>query len=142
MRCRIDFRIVLAFVSGATVAVAAAAIWFMASPSARAQEGDATTDNISSINSTYIDALNKNLREVGTQITDPGISSFYNKLIDGYGLETVGGNVSDSLLPEVATIQRRALMLPFQEAAKDIHDKDIADFYGKLLDDTGLSAAR
>ncbi|MBA7698550.1 hypothetical protein ES703_107228 [subsurface metagenome] len=52
-------------------------------------------------------------------------------------------NLSDNLslvelLPDIEKIYREALTLPYQEAAKHIYDEDIAQFYGLLLQRTGL----
>ena len=44
----------------------------------------------------------------------------------------------EDLLPDIENIYREALTLPYQEAAKHIYDEDIAQFYGLLLQRTGL----
>jgi hypothetical protein len=44
------------------------------------------------------------------------------------------------LLPDIEEIYRQALTLPYQEAAKQIYDEDIAQFYGLLLQRTGLDS--
>jgi hypothetical protein len=51
------------------------------------------------------------------------------------------GNVSQSLinlLPDIEKIYRKALTMPFEKAESKIYDKDIAQFYKELLDETGL----
>lgn len=50
-------------------------------------------------------------------------------------------NLSQSLvdlLPDIEAIYRESLTLPFQKAESKIYDEDIAEFYGELLDNTGL----
>ena len=42
------------------------------------------------------------------------------------------------LLPDIEKIYRESLTMPFVEAESKIYDEDIAEFYGKLLDNTGL----
>ena len=42
------------------------------------------------------------------------------------------------LLPDIERIYRESLTMPFVEAESKIYDEDIAEFYGKLLDNTGL----
>jgi hypothetical protein len=42
------------------------------------------------------------------------------------------------LLPDIEKIYRDSLIMPFQKAESKIYDKDIAKFYGELLDTTGL----
>jgi predicted restriction endonuclease len=55
------------------------------------------------------------------------------------------GNVSENitqslinLIPDFEKIYREALIMPFEKAEKKIYDEDIAEFYGELLDRTGL----
>ena len=131
-------KIVLAFVAGAAFAAVALAVWGLAAPYARAEEGQ-SADNTSGPNSTYFVALNDNLKSAGTQIHDADTKAFYDKLIGGYGLDEASGNVTDDWLPDVDRIQRHALILPLQEAGRIIGDKDIADFYAKFLVDCGLA---
>ena len=42
------------------------------------------------------------------------------------------------LLPDIEKIYREALIRPHQEAAKQIYDEEIAQFYALLLHKTGL----
>jgi len=42
------------------------------------------------------------------------------------------------LLPDIEKIYRESLILPFEKAESKIYDEDIAEFYGELLDTTGL----
>lgn len=42
------------------------------------------------------------------------------------------------LLPDIEKIYRESLILPFVKAESKIYDEDIAEFYGELLDNTGL----
>ncbi len=44
-----------------------------------------------------------------------------------------------SLLPDIPTIYHAALTDPFKQAEAEIHDPDIAKFYHKLMQDTGLT---
>lgn len=43
------------------------------------------------------------------------------------------------LLPDFEKIYRNALEMPFQKAESKIYDKDIAEFYRALMDQTGLA---
>jgi len=50
-------------------------------------------------------------------------------------------NVTQSfmdLLPDIEKIYRESLIAPFEKAESKIYDEDIAEFYGELLDSTGL----
>jgi len=134
----INAKIVLAFFAGAAFAAVALAVWGLASPYARAQEGQ-SADNTSAPNSTYFVALSDNLKSAGSEIRDAGTRAFYDKLVAGYGLDEASGNVTDDWLPDIDMIQRHALILPLQEAGRNIDDKDIADFYAKFMLDCGMA---
>jgi hypothetical protein len=43
------------------------------------------------------------------------------------------------LLPDIGRIYREALTSPFKEAEAQIYDDDIAAYYRKLMDNTGLT---
>jgi hypothetical protein len=54
------------------------------------------------------------------------------------------GNVTQGLLdliPDIGRIYRESLTMPFRMAESEIYDEDIAEFYGALLDKTGLRSA-
>jgi hypothetical protein len=58
--------------------------------------------------------------------------------------EVQSGNITQSqdsttgLLPDIGKIYREALVSPFIEAEKEIHDEDIAQYYHGLLQRCGL----
>ena len=131
-------KVVGAFIVGAASAGAAIALWSLATPYAHAQEGEPPADNVTVRNSTYILALNDNLKAASEQIKDPGTRAFYDKLVASYGLDEASGDVADDWLPDIDRIQRNAVSLPLQEAGKTIRDKDIASFYSRFLKESGL----
>jgi len=45
-----------------------------------------------------------------------------------------------ALIPDIETIYRQALLMPFEKAAKKIYDPDIAEYYSELLDRAGLKS--
>jgi len=45
------------------------------------------------------------------------------------------------LLPDIERIYRESLIMPFEKAESKIYDEDIAEFYGELLDNTGLRSS-
>lgn len=56
-------------------------------------------------------------------------------------LEDASENTSQGLLdllPDIERIYKKSLTMPFVEAESKIYDEDIAEYYGKLLDETGL----
>ena len=57
---------------------------------------------------------------------------------------TPSDNVTQSLvdlIPDIEKIYRESLIAPFEMAESKIYDEDIAEFYGVLLDRTGLRSA-
>ena len=57
---------------------------------------------------------------------------------------TPSDNVTQSLvdlIPDIEKIYRESLIAPFEMAESKIYDEDIAEFYGALLDRTGLRSA-
>ena len=44
------------------------------------------------------------------------------------------------LLPDIEMIYREALTSPLREARKNIYDEDIAEYYDRLLERTGLDS--
>ncbi len=44
-----------------------------------------------------------------------------------------------NLLPDIGRIYREALTSPFREAEAEIYDEEVAAYYRKLMDNTGLS---
>ena len=43
-----------------------------------------------------------------------------------------------ALLPDIGKIYRQSLGSPFREVEDEIYDEDIANYYHKLMQDTGL----
>ena len=51
-----------------------------------------------------------------------------------------GGELDlSSLLPDIGHIYRTSLAAPFQQVETEIEDEDIANFYHRLMQDTGLT---
>ena len=64
-------------------------------------------------------------------------------LVSALPIRAQTDNASDNLslvdlLPDIEKMYREALVLPHQEAAKQIYDEEIAQFYNLLLRKTGL----
>jgi len=108
--------------------------------------GEAETEDIPVLSAeTYNKALLSMFQRTEGQVQDREIGGFYQKLISAYSLdnnlvESTSGEVSDqsSMLPDVRTIQNTALSLPFQEAGKNIQDKELSEFYQKFVTSAGL----
>jgi hypothetical protein len=53
-------------------------------------------------------------------------------------VSTETGEDLSALLPDIGKIYRQSLGSPFREVEDEIYDEDIANFYHKLMQDTGL----
>lgn len=49
-----------------------------------------------------------------------------------------GGLDLSSLLPDIERIYREAMLTPFQQAEAQIYDEEIAAYYRRLMENTGL----
>ena len=88
----------------------------------------------------YNEKLNSLLERAGDDIQDKEISQFYQKLIQDYDLTSSPTSeaqteleIEDSLLPDFQRIFSSSMTLPFQEAAKNIEDKELAEVYRNLV---------
>ena len=85
------------------------------------------------------------LQKAGNEIQDKDLAQFYPKLVAEYHLEdsstwlVASDNTSSpDLVPNFEKITSVAITMPLEEAGTQIHDKDIAQFYYKFLEDSGL----
>lgn len=93
----------------------------------------------------YRKALTGPLNKAVSEVRDPEIAAFSQKLVQSYGLENAApaGNVDDasglsSLLPDVAQIHRKAMDLPLIEAGKQLKDKELSEFYQGFISSIGV----
>jgi hypothetical protein len=92
----------------------------------------------------YKQALVSPLNKAGTEITDPNIASFYQKVVEGYALNRTSANSSNgegslgSLVPDLKKITETALNTFLKEAGKQINDSEIADFYNSFVQQIGI----
>ena len=118
-----------AFCAGLVLGVAIALVFGLTASRAQAQESDSVN------NGATIEELTTALDQVRSEISDPALREFYDKLVASYRLDECGPDV----LPDIAGIQRTAITLPLQEAGRQIHDPDLAAFYQRFLADCGLA---
>ena len=93
---------------------------------------------------TYHEIITSSLQAAGEEVQDKDIDQFYRKLIREYELDEPSSGIAQAehssptdVLPDIRKINQKALILPLQEAGKNIKDKEIAQFYYKLLKDAG-----
>lgn len=93
----------------------------------------------------YRKALTEPLSKAVSEVKDPEIAAFSQKLVQAYGLEnTVAqSNVDDAsglvtLLPDVAKIHKTAMDMPLIEAGKQLKDKELSDFYQSFISSIGV----
>jgi len=91
----------------------------------------------------YNQALVSPLKKAGMEITDPNMATFYQKMVEAYGLDRTtedsanGKGGLESLLPNLKKIIETALNTSLQEVGKQIKDKEIADFYNRFIQNIG-----
>lgn len=91
------------------------------------------------------EALTAPLTRAVSEVKDPQIAAFSQKLVQTYGLEDTASqsNVDDAsglvnLLPDVAKIHRTAMDMPLIEAGKQLKDKELSDFYQSFISSIGV----
>jgi hypothetical protein len=106
--------------------------------------GQYTNPNYSAIQQdsedSYKGRINSLLEQAGGNIEDAEMHQFYQKLIQDYGLDSSPSDISQStgengedMLPDFQKIFDTSLKSPFQEAAKDITDEELAEVYHNIL---------
>ena len=102
------------------------------------------TETLSDLPVSYHKALTSALQKVDKEIKDKEIAQFYQKLRQEYELDKPSSGTARSdnsslmeMLPDIKKINHIALTLPLQEAGRNIQDKEIAQFYYRLLKNVG-----
>lgn len=110
----------------------------------RFSNADSSLSPVSSsdIISTYQNSLISPLNRATSEVKDPEIAGFSQKLIKSYELEKVGaGDASNTeisdLVPDIAKIQKTALNTTLKEAGKQLKDKELSDFYHRFITKCG-----
>jgi hypothetical protein len=118
----------------------------LSSAPATGESGDSEVTEMSSDNTTFREDVYNLLQEAGNEIQDSDINQYYQKLIQGYELDEPlpelpeGEEPSpEDILPDITKINQIALTLPLQEAGKNIHDDEIAEFYYSFLESAGFT---
>jgi hypothetical protein len=135
--CVMNVRIAAALLAGGAITAAIGLALGFGPPLANAQDGGGPELPPSTDLETTLSDLSDSLELVRSQISDPDIAAYYDKLVASYALEEA--QAEDSPLPDMVGIQHAALTLPFIEAGKNIRDDDIRDFYLRFISDAGLT---
>ena len=117
-----------------------------ATPAAAEEPESTNPPEMSTDNTTFRENIYSLLQRAGNEIEDSDLSQFYQRLVETYELgepppgETGTEEPSPAdILPDINKISRAALVLPLQEAGKNIQDEELAQFYYKLLASAGWS---
>jgi len=91
----------------------------------------------------YRNALTSPLTKATSEVKDPEIAQFSQKLVAAYDLNKTGANVNEQsnlsdLVPDIAKINKTAMDMPLKEAGKQIKDPEIADFYNRFITRCGV----
>ncbi len=113
-------------------------------PTIAQSEDSSLTKTLPDIAGIYREALTSSLQEAGDEIQDKEIAQFYRKLLREYELDEPSPGIAQAehsspteVLPDIKKINYIAITLPLQEAGRNIKDKEIAQFYYKLLESAG-----
>jgi hypothetical protein len=131
-------KLILAFLSGAALTAAVIMAITVITPSARAEESPVDIENIEvavTDNGTSMQDLTDVLNQVRSEIQDPEILAYYDKLVTSYHLEDTPANG----IPDIEMIQRTSMTMPLLEAGKTIKDPQIKNFYLQFLEQSGFS---
>ncbi|MGA2159754.1 MAG: hypothetical protein ABSG90_11105 [Dehalococcoidia bacterium] len=109
----------------------------------RADNSQPVTVPTAEIAKVYRQALVSPLNKATSEIKDPDLASFSQKLVQSYELDKTTTNTSDQsnlsdLLPDMAKIEKNAINLPLKEAGKQLKDKDLSDFYNRFITSCGV----
>ncbi|MHB8084513.1 MAG: hypothetical protein ACYDHZ_01645 [Dehalococcoidia bacterium] len=108
----------------------------------RADNGQPVTMPTAEIAKAYKQALVSPLNKATSEIKDPDLASFSQKLVQSYELEKTNANADPSnlasLLPDVAKIEKNAINMPLKEAGKQLKDKELSDFYNRFITACGV----
>jgi uncharacterized ferritin-like protein (DUF455 family) len=109
----------------------------------RADNNQSATMPTSEIAKAYKQALISPLNKATSEIKDPELASFTQKLVQSYELEKTTANTGDQssladLLPDVAKIEKNAINMPLKEAGKQLKDKELSDFYNRFITTCGV----
>jgi len=116
------------------------------SVSATGESGSSEVTEMSSDNTTFREDVYFLLQEAGNEVQDGDISQYYQKLIQGYELDEPLPELPEGeepspadILPDIEKINQIALILPLQEAGKNIQDDEISEFYYSFLESAGFT---
>ncbi|GEM_PF-531496 len=94
----------------------------------------------------YKQALIDPLNKASSEVKDPELASFSQKLITAYDLQSSKVNDSNAdksaladLLPDLGKINKAALNMPLTEAGKQLKDQELSDFYSRFLNKCGVT---
>jgi hypothetical protein len=128
-------KMILSFLAGVVITAATIIVITTLTPSAKAQINDPRDNASVNTDKTSMQDFVAVLQTVRTEIRDQDTLEFYDKLIAEYDLDN---DINETGLPDIKKIQYTALILPLQEAGKQIHDPEIKNFYYRFLLQNGL----
>ena len=88
----------------------------------------------------YNSKINALLQKAGANIEDKEMKQFYQKLVQDYGLDSSSSTAQTEVegennnLPDFQKIFSMSLTSPFEEASKNIKDKELAEIYHTILE--------
>jgi len=88
----------------------------------------------------YNQALTEPLEKATSEVTDPELAQFSQKLVKAYGLGNIPEDEQDpaNMVPDIKGITKTASDMTLIEAGKNIQDKEIAEFYSSFIKSIGV----
>ena len=97
------------------------------------------------LTSIYKQSLIAPLNKATSEVKDKDLAKFSQNLIQSYELDKQNSTLNSddpsslsNLLPDIAKINKLALITPLKEAGKLIHDKELSAFYYRFLSVLGI----
>ena len=140
------FKCMIGFFAGTILTGALFMGPFSLTPVIGQSEDPCAVKTLPNIANTFHDGLTAPMQQAGEEITDHGTGQLYQKLLREYELDESFHEMTQAehskptaVLPDIKKINNAAITLPLEEAGKNIQDEDIAQFYYKFLESTGLA---
>jgi hypothetical protein len=132
------------FIAGELLAIIMI-IALLAGPAISKANSNQADSPSSELTDVYRQAVTAPLAKAVSEVKDPEIAGFSQKLVKAYGLENTAAQSSAddasslvNLLPDVAKIHRTAMDMPLIEAGKQLKDKELSDFYQTFISSIGV----
>ena len=115
----------------------------LAIPSMLTADDSQNPMSVTDFAASYRQALISPLNRATSEVKDPEIAQFSQKLVKSYELDETAANVNEQsnlsdMLPDLVKIQKAAIDMPLKEAGTQIKDKELSEFYTRFITNCGV----